>query len=290
MENEGRRRALKFFVTACVISAMYYFVMENIRPAVEVDGGPREAMGTAARIIAVAKNEKKANNALKTGFDELIRINKLLSEDINRVNQKAFAGPVKVSKELFEVMQTGIDYTKLSGGAFDITITDSNIGGYEKLVLDTNNKTVRFTAERLQLDLSGIAKGFAIDKAVDVMKLQGAIGGLVDAGGVIRCFGRPAHGGNWLIENAPDSVERIADSNKIGMVLKLKDCAAASNLGGVTIIAPKAMIAEVIASAVSVMGPEKGLELVDLLLGVEAIIMSEKGVVKSRGADAYISQ
>jgi len=298
MENNSRRRALKFFVTACVISAMYYFVMENIMPAVEVDGGSSEIMGAPARIIAVAKNEKKAKRSIKAGFDELTRINMILSEEPNKVNHEAFGGPVKVSPELFEVLQLGIDYCKLSKGAFDITVADANThAGYEKLILDANNQTVRFAVEGMRLDLGGIGKGYAVDKAVEAMKRKGAIGGLVDAGGNIRCFGKPAHKGNWLIgiqdPNLADSVQRIADSNEPGMVLKLRDMAVVTNLGGVTIIAPRAVVAEVIASAVNALGAEKGLDLVDSLLGVEAIIVTpgpEGRVIKSNGADAYISQ
>jgi thiamine biosynthesis lipoprotein len=73
------------------------------------------------------------------------------------------------------------------------------------------------------------------------------------------------------------------------MVLKLRDMAVATNMGGVTIIAPSAAVAEVIASAVNVLGAQKGLDLVDSLLGVEAIIVTQEGkVIKSSGADKYI--
>jgi FAD:protein FMN transferase len=294
MENEGRRRAFKFFITACVLSAMYHFVMQTFGPVVEVDGGSRDITGTAARIVAVARNDKKAQIAIKAGFDELTRINGILSEDSNKVNREAVAGPVKVSPELFEVLQTGIDYSKLTKGAFDITVCDSNDNGcYEKLILDAKNQTVRFAAEGMQLDLGGIAKGYAIDKAVEIMKRKGAIGGLVDAGGIIRCLGKSAHKSNWLVAlQDSNSALRLgsgqADSNEPGMVLKLRDMAVATNLGGVTIIAPKAVVAEVVASAVNVLGTQKGLDLVDSLLGVEAIIVTEGRVIKSRGADKYI--
>jgi FAD:protein FMN transferase len=294
MENDGRLRAFKFFITACVLSAMYYFMMETFGPVVEVDGGSREITGTAARIIAVAKNDRKAKLAIKAGFDELARINGIMSEDINRVNQKAFAGPVKVSPELFEILQISIDYCKLSRGAFDIAVADSNThAGYENLILDANNKTVRFAAEGLRLDLGDTTKGYAVDKAVEIMKRKGAIGGLVDAGGIIRCLGKPARKGNWLIGMSAFSEQRSADSadsNEPAMVLKLRDCAAAMKLGGVTIIAPKAVVADILSSAVSVLGVEKGLDLVDSLLGVEAIIVTREGkIIKSNGADVYIS-
>ena len=97
MENEGKRRAFKFFVTACVLSAMYHFIMQTYGPVVEVDGGLREVTGGRARIVAVSRYEKKANLAIKAGYDELTRISVLLNEDSNKVNREVFAGPVKVS-------------------------------------------------------------------------------------------------------------------------------------------------------------------------------------------------
>jgi thiamine biosynthesis lipoprotein len=298
MENVGRRRAFKFFVTACVLSAMYHFIMQAYGPVVEIDGGLREVTGGRARIVAVTRYEKKANRAIKAGFDELTRISGILSEDANKVNREAFAGPVKVSPELFEVLQTGIDYCKVTKGEFDITVCDSNGNGcYEKLVLDTKNQTVLFANSGIQLELGEIMRGFAIDKAVEVMKRKGAASGMVDAGGVIRCFGRPAHKANWLIglREPEESKKQNAkgknaeeDANT-GMVLKLRDMAAVTKVGGVTIIAQRAVVAEVIASAVSEMGAQKGLDLVDSLLGVEAIITTENGVVKSSGADSYLN-
>jgi thiamine biosynthesis lipoprotein len=350
MVNDSRQKAFKFFVTACVISAMYYFVMETFGPVVEVDGGSREIMGTFNRIVAVAKTEGKANRAIKAGFDELVRIDKMMSDykadsELSKVNREAFAKAVKVSPELFEILQISEGYSRVSDGAFDITVgplvdlwhkagetnsmPDANTiaatkvkVGYEKLVLDAKNQTVRFAVEGMRLDLGGIGKGYAVDKAVEAMKRKGAIGGMADSGGNIRCFGRPAHGGSWLIgiqdPNLADSVERIADSSSPMMVLKLNNMAVAtsgdyrrfvmvggkkvshiidtntatgaSKMASDTIIAPKAVDADALSTAVNVLGAEKGLDLIDSLLGVEAIIVTREGkIIKSSGVDAYIS-
>jgi FAD:protein FMN transferase len=357
MENDSRRRALKFFITACVISAMYYFVAENIMPAVEVDGGSRVVMGTFARIVAVANSDRKANRAIKAGFNELTRIDAMMSDykaesELSKVNREAFAKAVKVSPELFEILQISVNYSKLTNGAFDITVgplvglwkrageTNSMPDadtiaaakarvGYEKLILDAKAQTVRFAVEGMRLDLGGIGKGYAVDKTVEAMKRKGAIGGLVDSGGNILCFGRPAHGGNWLIgiqdpreiknQNAKSKNAEEDIDNQPLMVLKLRDCAVAtsgdyqrfvvvegkkvshiidtntaagaSKMAGDTIIAPKAVDADALSTAVNVMGAEKGLELVDSLLGVEAIIVTREGkVIKSSGVDVYISR
>ena len=92
MENDSRRRALKFFITACVISAMYYFMMESFGPVVEVDGGSRD-YSAPARIIVVAKNEKKAKLAIKAGFDELTRIARILSEGAEQCQSRCVCPP-----------------------------------------------------------------------------------------------------------------------------------------------------------------------------------------------------
>ncbi len=350
--------AFKFFITACVISAMYYFVMENIMPAVEVDGGSRVVMGTFARIVAVAKSKAKANRAIKAGFNELTRIDAMMSDykadsELSKVNREAFAKAVKVSPELFEILQISVNYSKLTKGAFDVTVgplvdlwkrageTNSMPDadaiaaakakvGYEKLILDAKTMTVRFAVDGMRLDLGGIGKGYAVDKAVEAMKRKGAIGGIVDSGGNIRCFGRPAHNDVWLIgiqdpkeiegkppglswgsDDGPDDeplmVLKLMDmavatsgdyqrfvmvgGKKVSHIIDTNTAAGASKIAGDTIIAPKAVDADALSTAVNVMGVQKGLELVNSLLGVEAIIITpapEYKIIKSNGADAYL--
>ena len=228
MDNYNSRRvALKFFFTACLMAAMYYFVMEKIRQPIEIDGGYREIMGTFARIVAVAKQERRARRYIEAGFSELVRIDKMMSDykpdsELSKVNRGAFANPVKVSPELFEILQKSVEFSRLSNGAFDITVGplvdlwhkagEANIVpdentlaatrtrvGYEKLILDANGRTVRFAVAGMRLDLGAIGKGYAVDKAVEAMQNRGAIGGMVDSGGNIRCFGVPADTDTWLI-------------------------------------------------------------------------------------------
>ncbi len=359
MENDSRRMALKFFITACLVAAMYYFVMEKIRQPIEVDGGYREIMGTFARIVAVAKHEWQGRRYIEAGFNELNRMDDMMSDykadsELSKVNREAFANSVKVTPELFDILQKSVEYSRLSNGAFDITVgplvdlwhkagetnsmPDANTiaatkakVGYEKLILDTKAQTVRFAVEGMRLDLGGIGKGYAVDKAVEAMKRKGAVGGMVDSGGNIGCFGRPAHGGSWLIgiqdPGLADSGQRIADSAGNGlaegsqpmMVLKLVDCAVATsgdynrfvmvggkkvshiidtNSGGGagklssdTIIAKTAVDADALSTAVNVLGPEKGLALIESLPDVECILITpgpDYRVIKSTEAEAYL--
>ncbi len=283
MENEGRRRAFKFFVTACLLSAMYYFVMENILPAIDVDGGTKEIGGIPSRIVATAKKEKKAKRAIEAGFDELNRIEKLLRYDLNRINTEAFVRPVKVSFESFELLKKTEEYRAITNDIFYFIDSDVNSASY-KLILDVNAQTVKFAIEGMRLNLEQIDKSFAVDKAIQIMRRKRAIGGMIQISGGISCFGKPAHGNSWLI-GIQDS--NLPDGNS--MVIKLRDMAAATKLSGVTVIAPKAIDADIIACAVTELGTQKGLELVNSLMGIEAIIFTPDGdVIKSNGVDVYL--
>jgi thiamine biosynthesis lipoprotein len=343
MDNNSRRMAAKFFFTACLLSAIYYFVAESVMPIVEVDGGSRQSMGTFARIAAVTRNPKRAKRYIEAGFNEFKRIENMMSyfkpdSELSKVNREAFARPVKVSRELFEILQTSVDYSRLSNGAFDITvgplvdlwhkagevneIPDENAiaaaksrVGYEKLILDTNTMTVRFAVEGMRIDLGGIAKGYAVDKVVEIMKRKGATGGMVDSGGNIRCFGKPANKGEWVVgvqdpnleNDNPLMVLRLdnmavatsgdyrrfveAGGQKISHIIDANTAGGANKLSGDTIIAPTATGADALSTAVNVLGPEKGLELVERILDVEAILITpapEYRVIKSSGVDEYI--
>ena len=193
--------------------------------------------------------------------------------------------------------------------------------GYDKLILDSNEMTVRFAAEGMRLDLGGIAKGYAIDRAVEAMQEGGAMGGMVDIGGDIRCFGAPPEGKErWRI-GLQDSraVGGEPGQGQILMVLELTDAAVATSgdyqrfvvIGGqryshiidaksgygggeltsVTIIAKDAIEADALATAVSVMGVENGLALVEQTEQAEAILVTsapEHKLIKSSGAEKFI--
>jgi thiamine biosynthesis lipoprotein len=193
--------------------------------------------------------------------------------------------------------------------------------GFEKLKLDDENRTVQFLVAGMRLDLGGIAKGYAIDKAVEAAQRSGALGGIVDIGGDIRCFGLPPEGrDHWLIAvQDPNTAQTTGD----GLLMKLKvtDAAVATSgdyqqfvmiegqrhshimnrqtgssaegLSSVTIISASATDADALATSVSVLGAEKGLALIEKLPGTEAILITsgpEYEVTKTNGALKYIEQ
>lgn len=315
---------------------------------IELDSGYHEVMGTFARAVVVAMDKETAQKCTRAALEQIEMVDDLMSDykqdsQISRVNRDAFKQPVKVDKDTFEVLQKSIEFSALSGGAFDVTVgplvdlwrcaaeansapTEAELQrahatvGYEKLILDANDLTVRFSVEAMRLDLGAIAKGYAIDKAVAAMQTAGAIGGMVDIGGDIRCFGAPPPGKDrWLIGlQDPGKTGDLLGAAEPLLVLKLTNAAiatsgdyrrfaliqgkkyshiidvgtggAGSELSSVTIISGSATDADALATAVSVMGARKGLALIEKLPRTEAILIPSPRhkFFKTSGAEKYI--
>jgi len=345
---------LIIIICASLVIATYFFVKPKQR--VEIDSGYRLVMGTFAHIIAVAHDSGTANKSIEAAFGQLRNIETLMSyhkddSELAGINRNAYREPVNVSKDTSEVIQKAIEFSKLSDGAFDITVgplmdlwrqagesntvpSDDKLAevrskvGYEKVILDVNETTVRFDVEGMKLDLGGIAKGYAIDKAVEAMQNVGATAGLVDVGGNIRCFGKPKDKPYWRIglqdpnENLGFRISDFgfpAEAGKPLLILKLNDAAVATSghyrrfaqiqgkkyshiidtetgfssdkLASVTIIAKDATTADALSTAVIVMGAKKGLALIEKLPETEAILITSEPkyeIIKTAGAKKYI--
>jgi thiamine biosynthesis lipoprotein len=193
--------------------------------------------------------------------------------------------------------------------------------GYDKLILDANETSVRFAVEGMRVDLGGIAKGYALDKAVEAMQNGGAVGGMVDIGGEVRCFGLPPAGQRkWLIGlQDPDKAKVGFDAGTPLLILHLTDAAVATSghyrrfvtiggkryshivdpesghssesLASVTVICPSATDADALSTAVTVMGKEKGLALIKTIPETEAILITSAPkyeIIKTSGAEKFI--
>ncbi len=306
-------------------------------------GGGRLVMGTFANITAVGEDGETIKASIEAAFDKLVAVDEMMSDykadsELSAVNRDAFAGPVEVSDELFAVLKASVDYSRKTQGAFDITVgpvvelwrrtekSGTKPGeeelaeararvGYEKLILDEEDKTVRFAVVGMKLDLGAIAKGYGVDLAIEEMKKAHAAGGLVDVGGDMRCFGvSPKFDNIWRV-----GLEDPSGASRYLLVLKLSDAAIATSgdyrrfvmvddqryshiidpatttsageLTSVTVIAATAMDADALATSVSVMGRTKGLQLIESIDNAEAIVIpADKKLefVKTSGAEAYI--
>jgi thiamine biosynthesis lipoprotein len=337
-----------------ITAAVYFFVgveKESIWTAgrADVDSGMRVVMGTFAHVIAVAADSNTANGCIEAAFLEIEKIDGLMSDykndsEVSELNRDGFRRAVKVSKPTYEVLRRSIEFSELTDGAFDVTVgplvdlwhsaqdmnslpADAELQqarskvGYDKLILDANEMSVRFAVEGMRVDLGGIAKGYAIDKAVEAMQKGGALGGMVDIGGDIRCFGSPPAGQNiWRIGlQDPDKAKAGLDAGTPLLVLNLTNTAVATSgnyrrfvviegkmhshiidtktgyssdeLTSVTIFSQNTTDADALATAVTVMGTEKGLALIETIPQTEAILISsppEYKLIKTSGAEKFI--
>ena len=188
-------------------------------------------MSMACLYAVVAYGEDRAALALllEKALDEVDRIDRLMSHyradsALSRLNRDAARGPVALDSELFDFIVTAIGYSADSGGAFDITVGPlmkawgffggeghlpapgglaraRAVTGYTRLRIDTDQRTIEFDRPGVEIDLGGIAKGYAVDRAVQVLRRGGVTAALVSAGGsTVYGLGAPPGRADWEIE------------------------------------------------------------------------------------------
>ncbi len=300
-------------------------------------------LGTPCTVTIFKRN---ADAVLDDVFDELFRLQSLFSvhdPDSELSDLNASAGEaVSVSEDLFEVIGTGLAFGQISGGGFDITIgplvalwgigiesdeparipDDPAISeavsrvDYEDVLLLEFEKKVLIRRADMSIDLGAIAKGYAADRAVEVLEDRGVQRGLVDFGGNIFAIGEKEDGTAWRIGIQNPREPR---GNFFGIVEVRNRSVVTSGIyeryfevGGkryhhildpdvgypvdngvvsVTIVAESSMTADALSTAVFVLGVEAGLTLVENFSGVEAIVVSgENQISLSTGARAFFTK
>ena len=335
-------KKLKTFAGPILAAAIIFLLLVQIRRPEFFNSGYRQIMGTFAQITVAAGNEKNAQALIEQAFEQLHKVQRLMNDrdpnsELSKLSALAVEQPVPVSPELFDVLAASVHYSRLTDGAFDITVgplallwrktqqsgqlpdekllaaAKKNVG-YQKIRLDSTAKTVQLEQKGMKLDLGGIAKGYAVDLAIETLRQNGATAGMVDLGGNIRCFGDgPGRGGDWLIGVQDPRNEDIimklrlndmsaatsGDYRRVAVVggkayshiINPKTTRSADELAGVTIIAKSAMQADALSTAVSVLGKEKGLELLKTLPDVHAILIvadEKKELVFTKNAEKFI--
>ena len=208
------------------------------------------SMGSAFAIVAYDDGTHGAAavpRALEAALDEVDRIDRLMSHykpdsPLSRLNREAAQGPVRVDRELFDLLAECLRYSRESDGAFDVTVgplmkvwgffrgegrlpADEEIAavrervGYRHVILDEENQTVRFARPGLELDLGGIAKGYAVDRAVAVLRTHGVLAALVSAGGSTTYgMGAPPGERAWSV-----SVSDPVRTSRTALTVALRD-------------------------------------------------------------------
>jgi thiamine biosynthesis lipoprotein len=291
-------------------------------------------MGTTITIMVVAPAPRDVHPALRAAFAEFRRLDGLLShyrEDsevsaLNRVGSlSGFSEDLRVN------LQKSIEYGRLSAGAFDITVqpelelysrsfgergrppTAAEIAEALKLV---DYRRIRIEENRIvlgpgqRITLGGIAKGYAVDKALEALREHGIRRALVDAGGDVGTLGCRGEGGDWVvalrnprqpqqyvtrIRAAGTAVvtsgdyERYFDEQRsFHHIVDPRTGYSATELISVTVMARDAFDADAISTSVFVLGAEKGLALVESMDGVEALLITrERNILRSSGFARY---
>ncbi len=348
---------LKIFIFIVLALSLVFLYLQGRVAVVQEE---HYLLGTYFRIKAQSRSHDQAQRAVHEALAEAKR----LSEEFSRIgagslgalNRYGASESVRLSDDVFTVLEAAERYRELSGGAFDHTIgkivdlwgftQDWDRAGVgripsadelqplveepRQISLDTTAKTARLSSPNIEVDLGGIAKGYIVDRVVEILKKHELDSALVDAGGNIRVFNDRPRKVLWFEDRRPFriGVQHPRDESKILGVLEIwgdhalatsgdyqrcffadalknifpcryadepdkiryhhiidpKTGQPARGLISTTILAPTAMEADALSTAVFVLGEQKGLALIESLPNVEGILVTDNGrIVVSSG-------
>nr|WP_295654792.1 FAD:protein FMN transferase [uncultured Mucilaginibacter sp.] len=284
-------------------------------------------MGNHFELSAVSDDESWANQKIDAGINEIRRIEKLLTtfsddSETNEVNRNAGIKPVTVSRETFNLVKRSIRISELTQGAFDISygsidkrlwnfdqsmtaLPDKETAkkmvqliNYRNIVLDDEHCTIFLREAGMRIGFGGIGKGYAAERAKQVMKEQGVTSGVVNASGDMSAWGLQPNGEKWTIGIAdPESADKVfsymtitdmavatsGNYEKFVMIggkryshtINPRTGLPVSGIKSVTIITTNAEIADAMATPVTIMGVQAGLDLINQMKDIEAVIVDD---------------
>lgn len=285
-------------------------------------------MGSGFEFTVVAENSTEANSFIDVAVGEITRIEKLISSwdensQTSAINKFAGIKPVKVNVELFELIERSIAISSLTDGAFDISYAsidkiwkfDGTMKlmpsaeeiknsvtkvGYRNIVLDKEKHTVFLSLVGMKIGFGAIGKGYAADKAKQLLISKGVSAGIINASGDMNTWGKQINGTDWTVAiinplnkkqvfaSLPISngavvtsgdYEKYVEFNgeRFSHIINPRTGYPSTGLISVTVFAPKAELADALATSVFVMGVEAGLDRINQLPKVECIIIDDKG-------------
>ncbi|HEY5019772.1 MAG TPA: FAD:protein FMN transferase [Steroidobacteraceae bacterium] len=293
-------------------------------------------MGTRifVELWAEDKDKQRGEQAIDAVMDEMRHIDESMSvykrtSEVSRVNDLAASQAVKISPELFKLLTTALEYSRITEGAFDITYasvgymydfrerkrpTEQQIQSalpavnYRHVLLDAAHSTVRFSQPGVRIDLGGIAKGYSVDRGIEILRARGFTHALVNAGGDSRVIG-DRFGKPWIIgirhPDHPDQVvtrvpltdrafstsgdyERYFDEDGVRYhhIIDPHTGHSASKVRSATVMAPTATRTDGLSKTAFVLGPDEAMKIYNRLDDVDAILVTPEGrILYSKGLE-----
>lgn len=299
------------------------FALENFTRTLKL-------MGSKFEITVVAINQADGDHFINLAVEEIQRIEKMISSwdpnsQTSEIIKNAGIKPVKVDRELFQLIERSIQISKITNGAFDIsyasmdriwkfdgtmkdipdkeTIKNSvSKVGYQNIVLNKNENSVFLKLQEMKIGFGAIGKGYAADKAKALLIQKGVVAGLINASGDLNCWGNKADGSPWMvgisnplnknkvfswfpIENSAvvtsGNYEKyvMIDGKRYAHIIDPRTGYPTQEISSASVFAPKAELADALATSIFVMGIETGLDFINQLAGIECIIVDDKGKV-----------
>ncbi len=297
----------------------------------------RTLMDTFCTITVVTTSEEKAREAIEAGFGEIKNLDTLLNNfepdsEISAISKEAGIKAVHVSRETLDLMQKTMGISEVTDGAFDPTIgpvyklwkfsgrpanpsmppqdaikNALKLVGFKKIKIDGTGSEIYLQEKDMELDLGGIAKGYAADRAVEAIRTKGIRAALVAIAGDIRGYGLSTTGNPWKvgIQNPrPEDPDSERPWEDIFATLYLNDSAistagdyqrffikdgkryhhiidpktgypAESDLISVSVISPEGYISDGIDTSILILGAEKGMKLLESM-GIDGVLVDSQ--------------
>lgn len=284
-------------------------------------------MGNHFELSAVSGNERLAGEQIDAGIAEIQRIERLLTtfsddSETNRINNNAGIMPVAVSSETFNLVERAARISSLTQGAFDITYGSIDkrlwnfdqdmtalpdkatakkmvrLINYRNVVLNREAGTIFLKEKGMRIGFGGIGKGYAAERAKQVMKEWGVNSGVVNASGDLSAWGYQPGGKPWTIGIINPNVKQevfsymnitdmavatsgnyekfiVIDGKKYSHTIDPRTGLPVTGIKSVTIITTNAEIADAMATPVMIMGIGTGLDLINQMKNIEAIIIGD---------------
>jgi thiamine biosynthesis lipoprotein len=292
-------------------------------------------MGSRFDITVLAIDEELGYINIEEAAAEITRIEKMISawdknSETSEINRNAGIKPVKVSLELFKLIERSKQISELTDGAFDISYSsmdkiwkfDGTMDkmpseaeiknsvskvGYEKIILNSDSQTVFLKQKGMKISFGAIGKGYAADKAKELLTSKQVVGGIINAAGDLSTWGTDVSGKKWNIGIVnPLSKDKIVswlpvvessvatsgnyekyvtfNGKRYSHIIDPRTGYPSSGITQVSIFAKSAELCDALATAVFIMGKDAGLSLINQLGGTEVILFdSDNKVHKSSG-------